>query len=56
MATSMTAPQMIAKPIISIVFITAACVAYFMDAYGIVIHRLMIQNLVETDLVKLKGY
>ncbi|HOY21792.1 MAG TPA: phosphoethanolamine--lipid A transferase [Cellvibrio sp.] len=45
----------IAKPIISIVFITAACVAYFMDAYGIVIHRLMIQNLVETDLVEVKG-
>lgn len=31
------------------VFTLAAGVAYFMDTYGIVIHRLMIQNVVETD-------
>ncbi|HWV16894.1 MAG TPA: phosphoethanolamine--lipid A transferase [Cellvibrio sp.] len=39
----------IGKPLISMLLITAACTAYFMDTYGIVIHRLMIQNLMETD-------
>lgn len=45
----------LAKPLISIIFVTAACVTYFMDTYGIVIHRLMIQNLVETDLAEVQG-
>ncbi|WP_331351250.1 phosphoethanolamine--lipid A transferase [Cellvibrio sp. UBA7671] len=39
----------IVKTIFPIVFITASIVAYFMDAYGVVIHRLMIQNVAETD-------
>lgn len=30
-------------------FVAAASVAYFMDTYGVVIHRLMIQNVLETD-------
>jgi len=50
----LTLPYLV-KPLISIIFIAAACVAYFMDAYGIVIHRLMIQNMVETDLLEIKG-
>lgn len=29
--------------------LTAACAGYFMDAYGIMIDRMMIQNVVETD-------
>ncbi len=37
------------KLIFPILFITAAGVAYFMNAYGVVIHRLMIQNVMETD-------
>lgn len=40
------------KPLLSLLFITAAAVAYFMDAYGVVIHRLMIQNLMETDVAE----
>ena len=45
----------LAKPLISIIFIAAACVAYFMDSYGIAIHRLMIQNMMETDLLEVEG-
>jgi len=45
----------LAKPIISIVFIGGAAVAYFMGAYGIVIHRLMIQNAMETDANEVNG-
>ena len=39
----------ISKPVVGFLFIGAASVAYCMDTYGIVIHRLMIQNMVETD-------
>lgn len=39
----------LAKPILSVLFIGGASVAYFMDAYGVVIHRLMIQSALETD-------
>lgn len=39
----------LAKPILSVLFIGGASVAYFMDAYGVVIHRLMIQSVLETD-------
>lgn len=39
----------VAKPLIAIIFISAASAAYFMNNYGIVIHKTMIQNLVETD-------
>lgn len=39
----------IAKPIIILILISAACASYFMNAYGIVIHRTMIQNTLETD-------
>lgn len=44
----------IVKIIFPIVFITASIVAYFMDAYGIVIHRLMIQNVAETDFSEVR--
>jgi len=39
----------VVKILFPVLFITAACVAYFMDTYGVVIHRLMIQNVMETD-------
>lgn len=39
----------VVKPIISVLFVGAASAAYFMDAYGVVIHRLMIQSTLETD-------
>jgi lipid A ethanolaminephosphotransferase len=39
----------LAKPILSVLCIGGASVAYFMDAYGVVIHRLMIQSVLETD-------
>ncbi len=39
----------IVKIIFPILFVTASIVTYFMDAYGVVIHRLMIQNAAETD-------
>jgi lipid A ethanolaminephosphotransferase len=47
---SLLALPYVFKPILSIVFFCAASIAYFMDAYGVVIHRLMIQNVMETDL------
>lgn len=40
----------VGKPMMIMLMIGAAVVAYFMNVYGIVIHKLMIQNLVETDL------
>lgn len=46
---SLIALPYLLKPILSVLFITAAGVAYFMDAYGVVIHRLMIQSAMETD-------
>lgn len=39
----------VAKPLIILIFIAAACASYFMNAYGIVIHQTMIQNTLETD-------
>ena len=39
----------VVKPVLSVLFVGAAGVAYFMDAYGVVIHRLMIQSTLETD-------
>lgn len=39
----------VVKPILSLLFVGGASVAYFMDAYGVVIHRLMIQSTLETD-------
>jgi lipid A ethanolaminephosphotransferase len=45
----------IAKPIMAVMFIGAASVAYFMNNYGIVIHQTMIQNMVETDTKEASG-
>lgn len=45
----------IAKPVMAFIFIAAASVAYFMNAYGIVIHQTMIQNMVETDTKEAAG-
>jgi lipid A ethanolaminephosphotransferase len=39
----------VGKPLLGILFIVAAGTAYFMDTYGMVIHKLMIQNVMETD-------
>lgn len=44
-----------AKIILGAIFIIAAGTAYFMNDYGIVIHRLMIQNMMETDISEVKG-
>lgn len=52
---SIIALPYVAKPLLSIMFFVAAGVAYFMDSYGIVIHRLMIQNMMETDLFEVEG-
>lgn len=45
----------ISKPIMALIFVAAACVSYFMNAYGIVIHQTMIQNTVETDTKEASG-
>ncbi len=45
----------VAKPLLSLMLCLAAGAAYFMDSYGIVIHRLMIQNMMETDLFEVEG-
>ena len=45
----LTLPYVV-KVLFPVLFISAASVAYFMDTYGVVIHRLMIQNVMETDL------
>jgi lipid A ethanolaminephosphotransferase len=45
----------IAKPILIFILCTAACVAYFMDTYGMVIHTTMVQNTFETDLREVLG-
>lgn len=43
------------KPVLSVLFFVGASVAYFMDAYGVVIHRMMIQNVMETDVSESMG-
>ncbi|RYY76596.1 MAG: phosphoethanolamine--lipid A transferase [Gammaproteobacteria bacterium] len=45
----------IAKPITVIVLISASIAAYFMSAYGIVIHHTMIQNTIETDIKEVRA-
>lgn len=45
----------ITKPVMAFIFIAAASVAYFMNAYGIVIHQNMIQNTMETDAKEAAG-
>lgn len=40
----------IAKPLTIFILLAAACASYFMNAYGIVIHHTMIQNILETDI------
>ena len=37
------------KPVISFLFILAACTSYFMDAYGTVFDDVMVMNIVETN-------
>lgn len=43
-----TLPYLV-KLVFPILFIASASIAYFMNSYGVVIHRLMIQNVLETD-------
>lgn len=43
------------KPFLVVILIGAASTNYFMNEYGIVIHRLMIQNLFETDVSEIAG-
>lgn len=45
----------LAKPLLAFLLIVAGSTAYFMDAYGVVIHRLMIQNAMETDFSETKN-
>ena len=45
----------IIKPIVALIFISAASAAYFMNTYGIVIHQTMIQNTMETDIKEIHG-
>ncbi len=45
----------ITKPVMAFIFITAASVSYFMNAYGIVIHQTMVQNTIETDTKEASG-
>lgn len=52
---SLITQRHLGKIVLSTLFFIAAATAYFMDAYGIVIHRLMIQNVMETDVSEAKG-
>jgi len=45
----------VVKPLLIFIICTAACVAYFMDSYGIVIHTTMVQNTLETDSKEVRG-
>ncbi len=45
----------LAKPLFTALLFIAAGTAYFMDAYGVVIHQLMMQNVFETDPGEIKG-
>ncbi|HWV14519.1 MAG TPA: phosphoethanolamine--lipid A transferase [Cellvibrio sp.] len=45
----------IAKPVIMLMLICAAGASYFMNNYGISVHKYMIQNVLETDLRELKS-
>jgi lipid A ethanolaminephosphotransferase len=43
------------KAILCVIFVAAASCAYFMDTYGVAIHRVMIQNIMETDKAEVRG-
>ncbi len=45
----------VAKPFIIFILLSAASAAYFMNTYGIVIHKTMIQNTFETDAKEASG-
>jgi lipid A ethanolaminephosphotransferase len=42
--------RFVAKPVLIILVLTAACASYFITAYGVVIDKAMIQNVFETDV------
>ncbi|GGO81244.1 phosphoethanolamine transferase [Marinobacterium nitratireducens] len=44
--------RIILKPLAILLFFSAAMVSWFMDAYGIVIDKTMVQNLFETDVAE----
>jgi lipid A ethanolaminephosphotransferase len=45
----------VVKPLLVLIICIAACVAYFMDSYGVVIHTTMVQNTIETDTKEVRG-
>lgn len=45
----------IGKPLFMGIAVAAASVSYFMNTYGVVIHKLMIQNTMETDAGEVSG-
>lgn len=55
MVLSLLVLPRVAKPLLIFIICTAACVAYFMDSYGIVIHTNMVQNTIETDSKEVRG-
>lgn len=50
MVLSLIVLPYLSKPMMIFLLLGAAAVSYFMNAYGIVIHSLMIQNTLETDV------
>lgn len=49
---SLTAIRYLLKPVAILLLLTASLVSYFMDSYGVVIDRTMVQNIVETDIAE----
>jgi len=45
----------VVRPLFILLIIGAAATSYFMNTYGVVIHKLMIQNVVETDVGEVSG-
>ena len=49
---SLTAFRHVLKPVAITLLLTASVVSYFMDSYGVVIDKTMLQNMVETDVAE----
>ncbi len=47
---SLFAFRYVLKPALVLIILSASCAAYFINAYGIMIDKTMIQNLMESDL------
>ncbi|HBC33291.1 MAG TPA: phosphoethanolamine transferase, partial [Marinobacter adhaerens] len=52
---SLFSARFILKPVLVFLFLSAALSGYFMNAYGVLIDKHMLQNVFETDVQEARG-